>query len=108
MQPEAVQTNPYHDFSAQLHGRMVVQRIAANATIEVTRRCPLRCAHCYNNLAMGDVEARLCELSYAEHCGLLDQLAEAGCLWILYTGGELFARKDFLDIYTYAKKKGFL
>jgi radical SAM protein with 4Fe4S-binding SPASM domain len=31
-----------------------------------------------------------------------------GCFWILYTGGEIFARKDFLEIYTYAKKKGFL
>jgi radical SAM protein with 4Fe4S-binding SPASM domain len=39
---------------------------------------------------------------------LLDELLEAGCLWILYTGGEIFARKDFLDIYTEAKKRGFL
>jgi radical SAM protein with 4Fe4S-binding SPASM domain len=31
-----------------------------------------------------------------------------GCFWLLYTGGEIFARKDFLEIYTYAKKKGFL
>jgi radical SAM protein with 4Fe4S-binding SPASM domain len=31
-----------------------------------------------------------------------------GCFWILYTGGEIFARKDFLEIYTYAKQKGFL
>jgi radical SAM protein with 4Fe4S-binding SPASM domain len=30
------------------------------------------------------------------------------CLWLLYTGGEIFARKDFLEIYTYAKQKGFL
>ena len=22
-----------------------------------------------------------------------------GCLWLLYTGGEIFARRDFLDIY---------
>jgi radical SAM protein with 4Fe4S-binding SPASM domain len=87
---------------------MVVQRVPANATIEVTRRCPLQCAHCYNNLPMGDVEARRGELTYDEHCGLLDQMADAGCLWILYTGGEIFARKDFLDIYVYAKKKGFL
>jgi radical SAM protein with 4Fe4S-binding SPASM domain len=31
-----------------------------------------------------------------------------GCFWLLYTGGEIFARKDFLEIYTYAKQKGFL
>src|SRR5262245_2543775 len=108
MQSEAVGTTSYTDFSAQLHGRIVAQRVPANAAIEITRRCPLECAHCYNNLPMGDVEARRGEMSYDEHCSLLDQLSDAGCLWILYTGGEIFARKDFLDIYTYAKKKGFL
>ena len=49
-----------------------------------------------------------CELSKEEHFKLLDELAQLGCLWLLYTGGEIFARKDFLEIYTYAKKKGFL
>ncbi|MFZ0808154.1 MAG: radical SAM protein, partial [Candidatus Sulfotelmatobacter sp.] len=42
------------------------------------------------------------------HFRVLDELVEMGCFWILYTGGEIFARKDFLEIYTYAKKKGFL
>jgi len=39
---------------------------------------------------------------------LLDDLADLGTFWILYSGGEIFARKDFLEIYTYAKQKGFL
>ena len=77
-------------------------------SIEVTRRCPLECLHCYNNLPMGDVEAKQRELSREEHFRMLDELVEMGCFWILYTGGEIFARKDFLEIYTYAKKKGFL
>jgi radical SAM protein with 4Fe4S-binding SPASM domain len=54
------------------------------------------------------LQARRRELSTKEHFKLLDELAELGCLWLLYTGGEIFARKDFLEIYTYAKKKGFL
>jgi radical SAM protein with 4Fe4S-binding SPASM domain len=57
---------------------------------------------------MGDREARLNELTYEEHCRILDEITEAGCLWLLYTGGEIFIRKDFLDIYTYARKKGLL
>jgi len=48
------------------------------------------------------------ELGYDEHCRVLDEITDAGCLWLLYTGGEIFARTDFLDIYTYAKKKGLL
>jgi radical SAM protein with 4Fe4S-binding SPASM domain len=98
----------YQDFSAALHTRMRESRLLSNVTIEVTRRCPYECLHCYNNLPMGDLDAKRAELTLEEHCRLLDQLADAGCLWILFTGGEIFARKDFLDIYTYAKKKGFL
>jgi radical SAM protein with 4Fe4S-binding SPASM domain len=108
MQTEPFETQGYKDFSGRLHARMQAHRVAANATIEVTRRCPLQCVHCYNNLPMGDLEAKRGELTYDEHCRILDEMAEAGCLWLLYSGGEIFARKDFLDIYTYAKRKGFL
>ena len=98
----------YGAFSADLHQRQLGQRVPLQVSIEVTRRCPLECLHCYNNLPMGDLEARRRELSKEEHFRLLDELVEIGCFWILYTGGEIFARKDFLEIYTYAKKKGFL
>src|SRR2546425_6139413 len=98
----------YGEFSLGLQERLFKHRIPLHGAIEVTRRCPLECAHCYNNLPMGDQEARRSELTYEEHCRLLDEITEAGCLWLLYTGGEIFARKDFLDIYTYAKQKGLL
>jgi radical SAM protein with 4Fe4S-binding SPASM domain len=57
---------------------------------------------------MGDRAAQLSELTFDEHCRILDEISDAGCFWLLFTGGEIFARKDFLDIYTYAKRKGFL
>jgi radical SAM protein with 4Fe4S-binding SPASM domain len=98
----------YGAFSADLHQRQAGERVPLQVSIEVTRRCPLECLHCYNNLPMGDMEARQRELSKEEHFRILDELVEMGCFWILYTGGEIFARKDFLEIYTYAKKKGFL
>lgn len=108
MQVDGAKVQGYGDFSAALHAKLQAARTASDVTIEVTRRCPLACAHCYNNLPMGDADARRGELTLAEHRRLLDELADAGCLWLLYTGGEIFARHDFLDIYTYAKKKGFL
>src|SRR5208283_2265544 len=98
----------YADFSAALNNKLAANRTPSSVTVEVTRRCPLECVHCYNNLPMGDLGARRGELTFDEHRRLLDELADAGCLWLLYTGGEIFARHDFLDIYTYAKKKGFL
>ncbi|HVI09755.1 MAG TPA: radical SAM protein [Candidatus Binatia bacterium] len=98
----------YGAFSADLHEKHAGQRVPLQVSIEVTRRCPLECQHCYNNLPMGDQEARRREMTTEEHFKMLDELVEMGCFWLLYTGGEIFARKDFLEIYTYAKKKGFL
>src|ERR1700694_3181248 len=103
-----VQTVNYGEFSEGVHERFAGQRAPMDVSIEMTRRCPLDCLHCYNNLPMGDQAARAQELTYAEHVRLLDELVEAGTLWLLYSGGEIFARKDFLDIYTEAKKRGFL
>jgi radical SAM protein with 4Fe4S-binding SPASM domain len=103
-----VQVATYSGFTTDVHGRFVGRRVPAEVSIEVTRRCPLECLHCYNNLPMTDQVARAAELTLAEHCRLLDELQAAGCLWLLYTGGEVFARKDFLDMYTEAKKRGFL
>jgi radical SAM protein with 4Fe4S-binding SPASM domain len=54
------------------------------------------------------MDAKRREMTAEEHFRVLDELVEMGCFWILYTGGEIFARKDFLEIYTHAKKKGFL
>jgi len=98
----------YGAFSADLHQRQAGERVPLQVSIEVTRRCPLECLHCYNNLPMGDMDAKRREMTKEEHFRVLDELVEMGCFWILYTGGEIFARKDFLEIYTYAKKKGFL
>ncbi len=98
----------YGAFSADLHQRQAGERVPLQVSIEVTRRCPLECLHCYNNLPMDDMDAKRRELTKEEHFRVLDELVEMGCFWILYTGGEIFARKDFLEIYTYAKQKGFL
>ena len=98
----------YTEFTNKVHGQQAGRRAPLEVSIEVTRRCPLECLHCYNNLPMGDSNARAQELTLEEHCKLLDELSAAGCLWLCYTGGEIFARKDFLNIYTEAKKRGFL
>src|SRR5271154_7631012 len=98
----------YATFSRAIHERHFGKRTPVEVSIEVTRRCPLECLHCYNNLPMNDAAAWSQELTLEEHRKLLDELVAAGCLWICYTGGEIFGRKDFLDIYTEAKKRGFL
>jgi radical SAM protein with 4Fe4S-binding SPASM domain len=101
-------TVSYGEFSSALHNHFSQKRIPLEVSLEVTRRCPLECQHCYNNLEMGDLAARNRELSKEEYSGILSELADMGVIWLLFTGGEIFARKDFLEIYTIAKQKGFL
>jgi radical SAM protein with 4Fe4S-binding SPASM domain len=103
-----METQTYQDWSLSVHERVVAQRVPISGSIEVTRRCNLSCVHCYNNLPLDDQNAGCTELTYEEHCRLLDEMAAEGCLWLLYTGGEIFVRRDFVDIYSYAKKAGFL
>ena len=103
-----MQVLSYTTFSARVAARGAGDRVPLSGAIEVSRRCPLHCVQCYNNLPMADTTARCAELSTAEHHRILDEIAEAGCLWLLYTGGEIFARPDFLDIYTHAKRRGLL
>ena len=103
-----METQSYQEWSLSLHEHVVARRVPISGSIEVTRRCNLACVHCYNNLPLSDEQARRTELTYEEHCRLLDEMAAEECLWLLYTGGEIFVRKDFLDIYAHAKKTGFL
>ena len=103
-----MQTLKYADWSLGIHQLSADNRIPISGMIEVTQRCNHQCAHCYVNLPINDKEARSRELTYDEHCRILDEITAAGCLWVCFTGGEIFLRKDFLDIYAYAKKKGLL
>lgn len=98
----------YAEFDERLNNEAVAERIPLGGSFELTFRCNLRCAHCYCNLPINDQDAIEKELTTEEVFNILDQIAEAGCLWLLITGGDPLVRQDFLEIYTYAKKKGFI
>ena len=70
---------------------------------ELTPKCNMNCVHCY----LQD-HHELAELPYSKIIEILDLLYEKGILFLTMSGGEIFTRKDFIDIYIYAKKKGFL
>jgi radical SAM protein with 4Fe4S-binding SPASM domain len=74
--------------------------------IEITALCNLKCVHCY--ISPANKHFKEPELSTAELYRIIDQICDAGCLWLLLTGGEPLLRKDFRDVYIYAKKKGLL
>ncbi|MBW2059140.1 MAG: radical SAM protein [Deltaproteobacteria bacterium] len=96
------------DFASSLVQKNGGRRTPLSGTLEPTFRCNNRCVHCYVNKDIDDNKERERELAYTEITRILDDLAEAGCLSLLLTGGEPLVREDFADIYLYAKKKGFL
>ena len=97
----------YGDFSDKLQARVRKERIPLNGSLEVTLRCNLRCEHCYLPFSQRSGSSNG-ELSLAEIQRIFSEIADAGCLWLLLTGGEPFLRRDFLEIYDDAKRKGFI
>jgi 12,18-didecarboxysiroheme deacetylase len=69
----------------------------------VTRRCNLKCVHCYahaKNVSFAN------ELTTAEGCALLDDLADFGVPVVLFSGGEPMMREDLPELAAYAVQKG--
>lgn len=74
---------------------------------EVTHRCNLGCEHCYlTEGPVGRPRPTQAELSLEEIRPILDQLAEAGTLFLTLSGGEVFLRRDALDIVAHARSRG--
>jgi Fe-coproporphyrin III synthase len=65
----------------------------------VTRRCNLRCVHCYSQ---SDDRNYPDELSFEEGTALIDDLAEFGSPVVLFSGGEPLIRRDILDLIRHA------
>jgi radical SAM protein with 4Fe4S-binding SPASM domain len=84
------------------------KRYPIGGMFELNERCNLSCVHCFINHAVNDRAARDTELSTEQVKTILDQVAEAGCLFFTLTGGEPLVRPDFSEIYLYARRKGLL
>ncbi len=69
----------------------------------VTRRCNLRCAHCYSGSEDREYGG---ELSLDEGKALIDDLAQFGAPVILFSGGEPLVRRDLLDLIQHAVQQG--
>jgi radical SAM protein with 4Fe4S-binding SPASM domain len=97
----------YSAFGQRLKERIADRRVPLSASLELTFRCNLRCRHCYVQCDRASWEDDP-ELTTDQWCDILDQLAVAGVLWLLLTGGEPLLRPDFAEIYMHAKRKGML
>ena len=89
----------------RLQDRFLLKRIPAVGSLELTRRCNLRCLHCYAGPAEPGTHP---EQNTGQWHRVVEQIAAAGCLTLLITGGEPLLRPDFPDIYRKAKELGML
>ena len=71
--------------------------------MELTPNCNMRCVHCYMKETM---EEKCLETEQIKL--IIDKVVAKGVLFLFFTGGEILTRKDFTEIYIYAKKKGLI
>ena len=70
-------------------------------SFEITKNCPLKCKHCFNDSGVAMANEMNTEQVYLA----LDKLREMGVQKVMITGGEPTQRKDFINIIRYASSQ---
>jgi radical SAM protein with 4Fe4S-binding SPASM domain len=69
----------------------------------LTRKCNLKCPHCYINATTQELEN---ELSTEESKNLIDQICEVSRPLLILSGGEPLLRQDVFELVRYGASKG--
>lgn len=83
-----------------------INKIPISGQFELTARCNLHCKMCYVCLSETDKDIISRELTAAEWINLAKECQKEGMLYLLLTGGEVFIRPDFREIYEELLKMG--
>lgn len=75
-------------------------------TLELTPRCNFRCKMCYVRLQPRQMKTIGAEKTAREWTDLVGQAVKEGTLLFELTGGEVFLRPDFFDIYRFIVQNG--
>ncbi len=86
----------------RVENKAIREKIPLKCHFDLTYQCNLCGPHCYI------VREERPELATVEVKDILDQLAEAGTLFLNFSGGEIFLRDDFFFIAEYARKRNFV
>lgn len=87
-----------HHVRDRLHALAYRTATPTTALLELTKRCNLRCWHCY-------VAGSRAELPTARWVEVIGELADEGCMKVGLTGGEVALRDDFLVIAETVKRR---
>ena len=84
------------------------QNIPIYAQFELTPRCNFNCEMCYIHMTESEMLKLGKELSTDEWLRLAREARDAGTLFLTLTGGEVFVRSDFRELYEKLSEMGFL
>lgn len=83
---------------SEMNQRALGLGVPLSVQFDITYRCNERCVHCY--LDHDDHG----EMTTAEVCDVITQLADAGVFFLTLSGGEVLMRRDFFDIVAHARR----
>lgn len=93
------------DFDRVVVEKLSKKRILFSVLFELTYNCNEKCQHCYVDTPYRE---HFKELSTDDVKLVIDNLYRANVAEITFSGGEIFTRKDSVEIIEYATRKGFL
>ena len=101
--PQPEDEKPLHDFVAALRAAWSAEDRPLNAHLDVTYRCDLDCGHCYL-----DNKTTWPEMTTAEWFNVLEQLHDAGVMFLVWSGGDVLMRSDFAELLSKASTLGLM
>ena len=84
--------------------RAEVAHVPISTLVELTNACNFDCEMCYLDLQPDKV---IGALSTEEWKRVFGELADAGCLFLTLSGGELLVRRDWFELASHARDLGF-
>lgn len=92
----------------RLERHAYLNHVPLHVTFEITLGCNLRCVHCYNfdRSEPAPRELKSDALNPAEILRILDEVADAGALFVGFTGGEALLHPHLLRFVERARDRG--
>ena len=91
-----------------LERQAYTDKIPIKGVFELTARCNFNCNMCYVHLNEQQIKHIGSELSNEQWLEIARQARDAGMLYLTLTGGEVFARPGFRELYEQLSRMGFL
>ena len=90
----------YRMVKALVAAKILGRKTPLVASVIPTNRCNRHCLYCLRRERLGN------ELAKEDWLRIIDELADAGCLYLSITGGEPLLYENILEFCAHAKKLG--